>query len=140
MYSGTNARAYSMGLHKETLEGRESGIQVSGVNDAGNSVTQTISAQEYYGALANISAVQTYNADFIKMRSLTLSYTVPGTVLRNKVQGITLSLVGRNLFYIKKSTPNIDPEANYSNGFSFGLEYASLPGTRSYGLNLNVQF
>jgi TonB-linked SusC/RagA family outer membrane protein len=140
IYSGTNARAYGMGLHKETLEGRESGITVSGVNDAGNAVTQTISAQEYYGALANISAVQTYNADFIKMRSLSLSYTIPGTVMRNKVQGVTLSLVGRNLFYIKKNTPNIDPEANYSNGFSFGLEYASLPGTRSYGLNLNVQF
>jgi hypothetical protein len=140
IYSGTNARAFASGLHEETLNGRESGIAVSGVNAAGNPVTATISAQNYYGALSNISIVQTYKSDFIKFRSFTLTYNFPATFLKNKVQGLSLSLVGRNLFYIKKSTPNIDPEANYSNGFSFGLEYASLPSTKSYGLNLNVKF
>lgn len=141
MYSGTNARAYGNGLHKETLNGRESGINVTGVNDAGAPVTKTISAQDYYGALASISLVQTYQSDFIKFRSLTLSYDVPtGKIMKNKIQGITISLVGRNLFYIKRSTPNIDPEANYSNNTSIGLEYASLPSVKSYGLNLNVKF
>ena len=140
IYSGTNARAYASGLHKETLNGREGGITVSGVDDAGNPVTNTISAQNYYGALSNISLVQTYKSDFIKFRSLTLSYNVPAAKLRNRIQGLTISLVGRNLFYIKKSTPNIDPEANYSNNTSFGLEYASLPSVKSFGLNLNVKF
>ncbi len=140
IYSGTNARAYAMGLHKETLNGRESGITVTGVNSSGNPVSQTITAQQYYGALSNVSLVQTYKADFIKFRSLTLSYNIPAAKLKNVVQGLTVSLVGRNLFYINRDTPNIDPEANYSNNTSFGLEYASLPSVKSYGLNLNVKF
>ncbi|HEX2607002.1 MAG TPA: hypothetical protein VHK91_06465, partial [Flavisolibacter sp.] len=140
IYSGTNARAYAAGLHQETLNGREGGINLSGVDDAGGSVTTNLKAQDYYGALSNISKLQTYSADFIKLRSLALSYTIPGKVLKHFAQGITISLVGRNLFYIKRDSPNIDPEANYSNGFSYGLEYASLPSTKSYGLNLNVRF
>ena len=103
-------------------------------------MTKTITAQDYYGALASISALQTYKADFIKFRSLVLSYNFPSPILKNKIQGMSVSLVGRNLFYIKKSTPNIDPEANYSNNTSFGLEYASLPSVKSFGLNLNVKF
>lgn len=141
MYSGTNARAYANGLHTETLNGRETGITVTGVDANGNNVNTTISAQNYYGALSNISMVQTYKADFIKFRSLTLSYNFPLTGnLRNHIQGLTVSLVGRNLFYINRDTPNIDPEANYSNNTSVGLEYASLPSVRSFGVNLNVRF
>ncbi|HET9430023.1 MAG TPA: SusC/RagA family TonB-linked outer membrane protein, partial [Chitinophagaceae bacterium] len=140
IYSGTNARAYGNGLHRETLIGRTGGVAVNGVDDDGNPVTETISAQDYYGALSNISMVQTYDADFIKFRSVSITYNFPASILRNKVQGLSISLVGRNLFYIKKSTPNIDPEANYSNGFSYGLEYASLPSSKTYGLNLNVRF
>ena len=140
IYSGTNARAYMYGLHEATLEGRETGVVVTGVTETGAPLTQTLSAQNYYGALANISMIQTYKADFIKFRSLTLSYNFPASALKNKVQGLTISLVGRNLFYIKRDTPNIDPEANYSNNTSFGLEYASLPSVQSYGLNLNVKF
>ncbi len=141
IYSGTNARAYANGLHKETLNGRESGVTVTGVDANGAAVTTTISAQNYYGALSNISLIQTYKADFIKFRSLALSYSVPvSKMTNNKIQALTISLVGRNLFYINRDTPNIDPEANYSNNTSVGLEYASLPSVRSYGLNLNVRF
>ena len=140
IYSGTNARAYASGLQKETLNGRETGISVTGVSGTGSPMTTNIAAQDYYGALSGISLVQTYSADFIKMRSVSLSYSIPAKSLHKVVQGLTISLVGRNLFYIKRDTPNIDPEANYSNGFSYGLEYASLPSTKSYGLNVNVRF
>jgi len=140
IYSGTNARAYAAGLHKATLEGRDGGVKVEGVGENGSAMSQTIPAQNYYRALADISLVQTYSADFIKMRSMALSYNIPARVFNNRLQGATISLVGRNLFYIKRDTPNIDPEANYSNGFSVGLEYASLPSTRTYGLNLNLKF
>jgi len=140
IYSGTNARAYAAGLHKETLNGRETGVSVVGVDDAGNAINKTIPAQDYYNSLSNVSLVQTYSADFIKLRSLVLSYTIPAATFKNRIQGIMISLVARNLLYIKRDSPNIDPESNYSNGFSYGLEYASLPSTKSYGLNLNVRF
>jgi hypothetical protein len=140
IYSGTNAQAYGYGLHKETLNGRTTGVTVTGVNSSGGPVTATIPAQDYYTALSDISILQTYKADFIKFRSFALTYNFSQKFLKNKVQGLSLSLVGRNLFYFKKNTPNIDPEANYSNSFSFGLEYASLPSTASYGVNIGVKF
>ncbi|HJT74034.1 MAG TPA: hypothetical protein VJ720_08450, partial [Chitinophaga sp.] len=132
--------AYSYGLHKETLPGREDGVTVKGVNEAGQEVTNTIDAQTYYTKLATISALHVYKTDFIKFRSVSLTYDFSRSALHSKLQGVSLSLVGRNLFYIKKSTPNIDPESNYSNTNAQGLEYAGLPTTRSFGLNLNVKF
>lgn len=140
IYSGTNANAYSYGLHKETLAGREGGVVVTGVTESGDAKTTTIVADDYYARLSSISALQVYKSDFIKFRSLALTYDFSRAALHEKLNGISISLVGRNLFYIKKSTPNIDPESNYSNSNAQGLEYAGLPTTRSIGVNLNVKF
>lgn len=140
IYSGTNANAYKYGLQKETLIGRETGITVSGVSDAGDPVTTTIDPQTYYSQLATISSLHVYKTDFIKFRSVSLTYDFSSTALHNKLHGLSISLVGRNLFYFKKSTPNIDPESNYSNSNAQGLEYAGLPTSKSFGVNLNVKF
>jgi TonB-linked SusC/RagA family outer membrane protein len=140
IYSGTNANAYKYGLQKETLTGRESGITVTGVSDAGDPVTTNIDAQTYYSQLATISSLHVYKTDFIKFRSVSLTYDFSSAALHNKLHGVSISLVGRNLFYFKKSTPNIDPESNYSNSNAQGLEYAGLPTSRSVGVNLNVKF
>jgi hypothetical protein len=141
LYSGTNATALQRGLHKETLNGRETGVIVTGVDGSGNPATQTVPAQNYYNELYRISAMQVYDADFIKFRALNLTYNIPSQALKSvKIEGISISLVGRNLFYIKKNTPNIDPESNYQNGNAQGLEYAGLPSVRSMGFNLNVKF
>ncbi len=140
IYSGTNSRAYGYGVSKETLPGRQGGVVVKGVDDQGNPVNGTVDAQTYYNRLASVSALHVYNADFIKFRSLSLTYIFPAARLGKKLQGLSISLVGRNLFYIHKRTPNIDPEANYNNTNAQGLEYAGLPSVRSMGLNLNVKF
>ncbi|MEQ8580281.1 MAG: SusC/RagA family TonB-linked outer membrane protein [Marinoscillum sp.] len=137
IYSGTNAIAYGNGLHKATLEGRGDGITVSGVDADGNTVSSTVTDQNYYGALAGISKLQVYDADFIKFRSLSLTYNFPNL---GNIKGLSISLVGRNLFYIKKSTPNIDPESNYTNGNAQGIEYLGLPTSKTYGINLGIKF
>jgi TonB-linked SusC/RagA family outer membrane protein len=140
IYSGTNANAYSYGLHKETLPGREGGVVVTGVTETGEARTTTVVADDYYSRLASISALHVYKSDFIKFRSLSLTYDFDKKALHNTLKGISVSLVGRNLFYFKRSTPNIDPESNYSASNAQGLEYAGLPTTRSFGVNLNVKF
>ncbi len=52
----------------------------------------------------------------------------------------TVSLVGRNLWIIHKKVPNVDPETAFNTGNGQGLEDLSLPGTRSYGINVNFKF
>jgi hypothetical protein len=115
-------------------------VVVTGVTETGDPKTTTITPDDYYSKLATISALQVYKSDFIKFRSLSLTYDFTKKALNNRLNGISVSLVGRNLFYFKRSTPNIDPESNYSNSNAQGLEYAGLPTTRSFGVNLNVKF
>ena len=62
-------------------------------------------------------------------------------VTKTPFQAIGLSFVARNLATLWKDIPNIDPESTYSfNGGAQGLDYFSLPQTRSLGFNLNVTF
>jgi TonB-linked SusC/RagA family outer membrane protein len=139
MYSGTNAVAMGNGLHKETLKGRDGGILVVGVDEDGDAVSNTITAQNYWGAVANVSKNQVYDSDFVKFRSVSLTYTFP-SLFNNKIQSLSVSLVGRNLFYFSKHTDNIDPEANYQNGNGQGLEFAAIPTTKTFGVNINAKF
>jgi hypothetical protein len=102
--------------------------------------TYGIDIDDYYTTLAgNVSKLFVYDASFIKFRQLTLGYSLPARMFGEKIQGATLSLVGRNLFTLMKKTDNIDPEASYS-GYTQGLELGGVPPVRSYGLNLNVKF
>lgn len=129
IFSGTNWYGYGYGLSKETLVGRNKKYG-----------TDELFADDYYRAVAtNNPAIFVYDASFIKLRQIILGYTIPASVLKNKIQGITLSFVARNLFTIMKHTPNIDPESNMSNGPQ-GIEQATVPYTRTFGLNLNVKF
>lgn len=128
IFSGTNYYGYLFGLSKETLPGRD--IKYG---------TEELNPQDYYAAMSNNGSLFLYNASFIKLRQVVLGYTFPAAMFKNKIQGITISAVARNLWTIMKHTPNIDPESNYSNGPQ-GIEQATVPYTRAFGLNLNVKF
>jgi TonB-linked SusC/RagA family outer membrane protein len=146
IFSGTNYNLYLDGLQKKTLEGRESGITVTGVDESGNSFTKSgINAQTYWQWVANNNITEefVYNASFVKLREFTLGYNIPKSFLVNKipfVKSLSISLVGRNLWTIIKHTPNIDPESSYNNTNGQGLELNGYPATRNIGFNLNVKF
>ena len=130
VFAGSEYYAYDYGLSKATLPGRETGF---GPGDK-------ITAQNYYTQLdKNVSGMFVQNASFIKFRQVTLGYNFPGSMFNNVIQGATISLVGRNLFYIMKKTKDIDPEASYGT-LSQGLELGGVLPTRIYGLSLNVKF
>ncbi|HYE55779.1 MAG TPA: SusC/RagA family TonB-linked outer membrane protein [Chitinophagaceae bacterium] len=141
IFSATNSYATVFGLHKMTLPGRETGIVGEGVNEGGGKNTVKEDAWDYYPALAGrVSSQFVYDASFIKLRQIVLGYNLPQSWFRRiGVQGVQLALVGRNLAILKKHTPNIDPESNYSNVNAQGLELAGVPPFRSFGLNLNVK-
>ena len=129
IFSGTNWYAYQFGLNKETLAYRDQRFGSS-----------QLYPQDYAAQVStNNPAIFVYDASFIKFRQIIFGYTFPGTMFKNKIQGITISAVARNVFTIKKHTPNIDPESNYSNGPQ-GIEQAQVPYTRTFGLNLNAKF
>jgi TonB-linked SusC/RagA family outer membrane protein len=142
VFSSSNYIGYRLGLHKGTLEGREGGIKVSGVDATGAPVNLTVSAQDYWRAWASGETAHfLYSSDFIKLRSLTLGYSLPkGLISKTPFQGISVAIVGRNLANFLNKVPNVDPESNYQNGNEQGLERGGVPVARSYGINLNVKF
>ncbi len=80
---------------------------------------------------------------WVKMREISVSYEVPeNLVAKTKIfQNLTVALVGRDLFYIYTTLPDrINPEGSNSSGNAQGLEWASFPGVRSFGFNINASF
>jgi len=82
-----------------------------------------------------------YDASFIKLREVSLSYNIPTALLSKLlVKGATISFVGSNLWIIHKNLPYADPEAGLSAGNIQGYSVGSLPGTRDFGFNLKFNF
>lgn len=156
LFSGTERTGTYTGVLASTLPGRakefgglewtdkngnkrDDGIIVKGVTADGKENTKIVSAQDYYHRLYNIYENFVHSSEYVKLREISLSYTLPQWkwLSRLYVKGATLSLVGRNLWIIHKKT-DIDPESSL-NG-NLGVETLSLPSTRSFGVTLNVKF
>ncbi len=152
LFSGTNSIAYGTGLHKATLEGRENGLSVSGIDGAtfdadagtGSSFTATVAPENlstYYGRVNDIAEFFVEDSDYIRFRQLSLGYTLPSKILdRTFLNSVTFNLIGQNLFFISRTIENVDPESAYNAGNSQGLEYFGVPSTKGYGLSVNVKF
>ncbi|MGE8377248.1 MAG: TonB-dependent receptor domain-containing protein, partial [Sphingobacterium sp.] len=81
--------------------------------------------------------------DFVKLREVVLTYSLPKSILGSNIKGLDFSLVGRNLFlWTPKNNNFVDPEStNYGNDIisNFG-EFAAGPTFRSYGGSVRVRF
>lgn len=119
----------------------EDGIIVDGVTANGSKNTVVVSAEDYYKSLYNISEAFIYKTSYVKLREVKFTYTFARNLIRKVgLQGVSLSAVARNLFFIYKDAPNIDPEVALNTGNGQGIESLSLPTTRSIGFNLNLKF
>jgi len=82
-----------------------------------------------------------YDASFVKLRELSVTYQVPTSKLGDlPIAGVDVSLVGRNLAILYKNTPYSDPEAGLSAGNVQGYQSGAYPSLREVGLNLRVKF
>jgi TonB-linked SusC/RagA family outer membrane protein len=145
MLSGTNFNAIRHGLHKMTLEGRETGYVVGdGVNQSGGNNTAQAAVQTYWEHLRSQQIVEAviYNAGFWKLRQIALGYDFTRFIpAKCPVKGLKLDLVCFNALLIKKWVDNIDPETvGYGIDGMVGLESPGVPTTRSFGANLNIKF
>ena len=145
-YSYGRAYRTFFGTDARSLPGRETGIIADGINENTGFVNTTPAdamLTHYSDIFTNeIATDQVLDASNIKFKELILTYNLPSSLLRNTfIQTGSLSAVGRNLFFIYNAAGDIDPEAGFSSGPTGGaLEHSSLPSTRSYGLNLTINF
>lgn len=96
----------------------------------------------YGDVIWSFSATRTYSATNFKMREISLSYTLPGSVLKKyKLDNLTLALITRNVFQWNASGRHEDPETAFNGlGADQGVLRATLPSIRSYGLKLTLDF
>ncbi|WP_241686616.1 SusC/RagA family TonB-linked outer membrane protein [Flavobacterium sp. YO12] len=119
----------------------DDGMIFKGVYADGTANNQVISAQEYYKASYNISEAYIYSSTFVKLREVKLAYNLNKSFVKKLgLDAASITAVGRNLFFIYKDAPNIDPETAFNTGNAQGLESLALPTTRSYSLNVNLKF
>lgn len=120
------------------------GIIRDGVTADGKANTKRVSAQNYgaYGYRYSPAAGFIYDASYVKLRELTLTYSLPKKML-NKIapfKGIDFSVVGRNLWLISKNLPYADPEETVSSGNLQGYQGGAYPTTRNIGFNVKFKF
>ena len=146
IYSGTNAFLIRNGHHKKTVPagGREAGFVPTGVMEDGSTVTTSIPAaqqEDYYRRTYSIAEEAIFDSDYMRLRQLSIGYNIPSDKLDGTfIDKATISLIGRNLFFLSNSVDNIDPESAYNNSNSAGLEWFGLPVPRTIGLNVNLKF
>jgi outer membrane receptor protein involved in Fe transport len=151
IHSATVAGLWSGGLVEETAVNREGTfIDTFGVlqNTDGTFRDNDVpvrAAQTFWGNLApsGVAVSNTFDASFVKLREVSLSYNFPRTVLgKGFVKGLQLGVEGRNLALLYSKVPHIDPEANLfgAGADGFGVERNTVPSTRSYGFNVRLTF
>lgn len=155
--SRTKTIGSTSGQLEETLYGRENGydLEVEGngiispgvVQNADGSYspntfkTTSRNWHNRYYERNNVEAAK-YDATFLKLREVTIGYTIPRSVLgKMPIQDVKISLVGRNLA-LWTENPHFDPETLSMSGGTLqpGVENMAFPSTRSIGFNLNVKF
>jgi TonB-linked SusC/RagA family outer membrane protein len=147
IYSMTTAWGRYAGVLAETLEGRETGIVGDGVmlkDDVYVPNDVVVSAEVFnHGAYGDqIVETSVFDASYVKLRELTLSYNLPRSVVSQiGLENVNFGVIGRNLAILYKRAPHIDPESAFDSSNEMqGMEFGQLPSARSIGLSVNVKF
>ena len=116
------------------------GVQADGsVNDVRADMSTYANPLGRYGNAPDAQFV--YDASYVKLREMTLSYSFPKEIIQNMpFTDITLSATGRNLWILSKDLPYADPESGFSAGNVQGFQIGAYPATREYGFNVQLQF
>ncbi|MBX2896248.1 MAG: SusC/RagA family TonB-linked outer membrane protein [Cyclobacteriaceae bacterium] len=170
VYSETQTVGREGGIIIETLEGRENGyypqasvtadpqllnapegtyVVGKGVVANGDGTfsvnTRRVLPRQWHTAWTggrNIAEGVMYDASFVKLRELQVGYTFPDKFFsKTPFRSVSIAFVGRNLA-LWTDVPHIDPEVmSYTGGTALpGIEYMSIPSSRSYGVNIGLKF
>ena len=157
MTSGSDASLAFDGSSAITTAYREGGWVLPGVTLSNNEYipnTYPINAETFWTTVSkgrySWGQIFTYDATNVRIREAAVGYDF--TINSPFVKKATLSIVARNLFFLAKGNAIIDipgiptrkmwfdPDVNLGAGNYQGIEFGTLPSSRSIGLNLSLSF
>lgn len=135
--SMTESTLDGWGVSERSGEARDAGkVVVDGVEFDPQAYYTTVGSTSFNSPYDNSQYV--YSATNFRLRELSLGYTFRNLLGTGK--HLTLSLIGRNLFFFYKDAP-MDPDVSIGTGNGMqGVDIFSLPTSRSYGLNIKLNF
>ena len=142
------------GIYPITALGREEGVIGQGVKNIGseedpvfvaNDVVMPTKSVTRYLSVRSVNEGAIYDASYVKLREVRLTYNLPSKVLTNflggAIRAANISFVGTNVAMLWKNHPQMDPETNLRGGnVQGGLLYRGIPSTRNLGFNVNLTF
>lgn len=143
------------GVLESTLQGREGGLIfgdnfISGENavvqSSGAANNISVTAEEYWNRVGgrNTPVGEAFVTDLsnVRLRELVIGYSVPQSFLsKTFMSSASVSLVGRNLFFISNKAESFDPDLLASTANTAeGTAAFPLPTTRQIGLSINFGF
>lgn len=134
----TQADLDQYGRSQATADSRDQGY----VSFDGRQITNVEGFYKRVGGRDGISEYYMYDGTNIRLRELAIGYSLPKKWMDKSkaLSNVTLSLVGRNLFFFMNNAP-YDPDAILNIGNSLqGIDVFSTPATRTLGFNLKVTF
>ncbi|MEO0066479.1 MAG: hypothetical protein RI983_1805 [Bacteroidota bacterium] len=119
------------------------GVRVTGVSsvDGRTPVDIYVDAYDYFHQFyfQQVAEPFVHKLSYAKLRELSLGYSIPTNKLGKfgkSIQGASVALTARNLFFIFRDAKNFDPsEISGVQG-----EDGQMPGTRTIGFNVKVSF
>lgn len=157
IYSYSNAIGSRNGVLANTVAGRDEyakakevydqtgvlpniGYMVSGVKN-GVYGEYAVDPQQYWTRVSGIVENWVYDASFIRLRQINVSYNLSKSIHKIKFMGdIIFNAAFNNVFYIFKNTPNIIPESSSSTGNASGLEAFAMPAVFQFVFGVNISF
>jgi hypothetical protein len=124
-------------IRNEVADG--GGIKVNGVIADGTQKEVYVAPATYFGRFFGFHERWIYDASYVKLRELSIGYTFPKTFFGGKFSKLRLAAIARNPLLIYTAVQGIDPSEILpgSNNIIFE-ERGGLPGTRSFGLKLDI--
>ena len=106
--------------------------------------TTQITAENYFDDLYGLGKAEfvVFDASWLRLREVALTYALPKALTDKTFFGnVELGLNARNVFLYAPNVPHIDPEVNaQGQSNSQGLEFNSLPQSRTYGGSIRLTF
>ena len=168
MYSVSQQQAALFGNSNATLAGREGwyaseaarraagqlpedwtptgGLLVEGLQVHPNGTLtpsrRFVNPEQYWSVLSTISEPFVYDASFLKLREVKLTWQLPASWVARvaHLKGASFAVVARNLAFLSRATEGFDPEAAYNLGLAQGLESGAYPNSRTWGYHLQLDF
>lgn len=135
-------------MTEATLDGYGVSERTGRARDRGYVMRESIkfsNVKAYYDVVGATSFNSVYNvedyvydATNVRMREISLGYTFRNLFGQSK--NLTLAFIARNLFFFYKDAP-MDPDVSMGTGNGLqGFDVFNLPTTRSFGLNVKLNF